>query len=218
MAVSSDVFWELQQVSQMGDGAAAFKAQVLALDLGPWELSIFKAIWYDYGQVRNIEMLERNAYGFYREIAPDEARWHTERCFEQGWIQRLDEGFVQTRHAELETGGYLMVRGLIGDHERRNEDLSGLISFTVAGAELYLRFLEQTPDSDHWAITYCSDDETATDVYGTSIAQCEWAIWSEPEPIRRDPPVPIGRWCDRWWQRFESGFRMRCWFADHANP
>jgi len=218
LAANSDDLWEMQQLSHRGvEGAADFKARALAFGLGPWELSIFEAIRYDYGQVRQIDEPERCAYGFYQKLLPDEARRHTKRCFEEGWIQRLDQEFLDARRAELEAGGYLMARGLIGsDDEARDDGIVGLLSFTIPGAHLYLRFCNRTADSEHWAMASCEDDATATDVYGTSIEQCREAASFESTPVRHEEPLPVGRWCDRWWLKFESGFRMRCWLPDHT--
>lgn len=220
MAADSDDVWEMQQMShRAAEDAADFKARARAFGLGPWELSIFEAIRYDYGQVRDVEQLERYAYGSYQKLDPEEAKRRTERCFQEDWIQRLDRAFLDARRAELESGGYLMLRGLIGsDSEERGEDLVGLISFTVPGAELYLSFCGETADSDHWAMGSCADDATATDVYGTSIEQCFETISFESTPVLHGEPIPVGRWCDRWWRTFERGFRMRCWLPDHADP
>ena len=59
MAADSDDVWEMQQMShRVAEDAADFKARARAFGLGPWELSIFEAIRYDYGQVRDVEQLD----------------------------------------------------------------------------------------------------------------------------------------------------------------
>lgn len=220
MDSNSDAFWELQSVGMMTpEHRNRFKSRASAFGLGPWELSILQAIWYGSGQVKDLDVLEWNAFGWYRDEWPDLARRYTMRCFEQGWILALTDQFLLARLSELKADGYLLARGLIGDHEYLNEETRGLISFSVAGAELYLRFLEITSDSDHWATTFRPDDPTATDVYGTSVEECESAAvsLSGDPPLRRSEIVPIGRWCDCWWRKFESGFYLRCWFAEHQS-
>lgn len=185
--------------------------------LGPWELSIFEAIRYDSGNIRTLRNLEHTAFGRYLDSWPAEIRRHSSRCFGEGWIEHVDMPFLRARRHELD--GVLMPRGLLGCEHSSDEELCGVISFTKAGAEFYLRFWQGSSRLEHWAAGACRDDPKATEVFGTSLAECENAISLIDDLIHHDSPVQIGRWCDRWWRQFETGIRVRCWFAhDETSP
>lgn len=188
-----------------------FKAalqRVSYMDVGPWELSILEAIWFDYGQVRDKRTLASISLGRYFDQYPDKSQIAVEKCFANGWIQSLTAEFVDRKQQELIDGGYLMPNGLIG-HYRNDESLVGLISFTEPGAALYQNWLEFDPIREwHWCIG--DDAEGFCVSYGTTLDACEYPINESVEQvIHRESAIEIGRWCDRWWNRFEKGFRIR---------
>lgn len=172
------------------------------LGVNAWELSILEAIWYRYGQVESKELLADRAFGRSAARDPKSANAAIERCFEKSLIHFLTAEFLQGMRDELRLGGYLMPLGLIGSgSEFYGFSDEGTISFTRSGASLFQTWIGFDTKIDHWADGFHSDGTRA--IYGTSIYACKMTSgWEEPA-------IAVGPWCDRWWNRFESGFRMR---------
>ena len=180
-------------------------ARVSDTGLGPWEISIFDAIWFDYGQLRTKEELARRAFPIHLDKHPTKAFAAIEKCFSAEWIQFLTVDFLDRMQRELADSGYLIPKGLVG-----HESPIGLISFTHSGASLYQRWIEfdpAAPDAEHWCVA--DDTNGFYAAYGTTVDQCEFPINESESVVEREPAVQIGRWCDRWWNRFERGFRIR---------
>lgn len=171
------------------------------LGLSARELAIFQAIWYDYGQVPSKEILAHNAFGSLEQSKVTRA---IERCFDDGFIQFVTADFLLEMKAELDAGGYLVTNSLIGSFEEN----VGLISFTRAGVDLYQKWIEFVPaQAEYWACGL--QISSPFEIYGTSEELCISALPSDPvEFILEAPAGPIGRWCDRWWNRFERGYRL----------
>lgn len=182
--------------------------RVADIGLGPWEISILDAIWFDYGQVRDKQVLASTSFGRYFNQNSGKAYEAIEKCFANRWIQFLTKEFVDRMLHELTDGGYLMPRGLIG-HHRQCESSVGLISFTEEGAAVYHRWLDFDPATEgHWCIG--DESEGFCAAYGTTLEACEFPVNESVEQvIEREPAMEIGRWCDRWWNRFQQGFRIR---------
>jgi hypothetical protein len=192
------------------DEVAEFERRRAELDIGPWELTIMESIWYDYGQVASREEFIKLSLGTYLNDNPKVAMAALERCFAEGWIEFLTAEFVAEMAQELNRGGYLTPRGLIG-LESSDADCIGRVSFTRAGAKLFMQFWRIDPESEdpnHWCIADWRRSDGWRWVYGTSLDAIEMAL-SCSTVLVRHPPEPVGRWCDRWWQRFECGLRMR---------
>ena len=189
------------------------------LGLTPWELSIFTAIHYGYGQVESKEKLADRSHGTHRNNAKSGTA--IERCFREGWIQFVTAEFEQELRQELHDGGYALVNGLFGHdalREIQGGSVAGIISFGRRGAAIWKEWgntgsNEEEPWPWHWASGF--DPDGSSVVYGITIEACKipleniWNDSSFEHPFTREPVVPTGRWCDRWWQRFESGFRVR---------
>lgn len=194
------------------EGLARLKSHSAKLNLTPWELAIFDAIWYGHGQVIFRELLDSRAFGTASERFPEKAKAAIERCFDENWIQFLTRDFLQNMQDELETAGYLVLSGIVGSgFENEVETAVGLISYTRRGASLSMEWLNDPPQPrEHWTF---GEDANGEFVCGTSIEHCRWALWTGPaspeDLIANEPPVKIGRWCDRWWDRFESGYKLR---------
>jgi hypothetical protein len=188
------------------DVAANYESRANVLGINAWECAILQSIWYDYGQVRSKDLLADRAFGVSGTKYPSKATAAIERCFSDGFIQFLTADFLSELKTELDAGGYLQPGGLIGTFF---QDEVGLISFTRQGAGLYQKWIEFDPDtSEHFTIgpevgSWC-------EVYGTSEEWCRHAPPSDrDEYVLEGPTVEIGRWCDCWWNRFESGVLLR---------
>lgn len=188
---------------------ADFERRATALGINAWEAAIFESIWYGHGQVPSKDLLADRAFGVFKDKTPSKAADAIERCFSEGLIHFLTAEFLLEMQAELDLGGYLQPRGLIGE----DEDEVGLISFTRRGADLYQKWIEFDPaTSEHWALG------PQCEIYGTSEEWCNYALPTHPtEYVIDGPAVPIGRWSDRWWNRFESGYLLRYAIANEAD-
>jgi len=178
--------------------------------LGPWEISIMEAIWYDYGQVDNKQLLASNAFGVYLDKNTARAFAAIEKCFAEGWIHFLTTEFLEQIHQELVDGGYLIPNGLIGQGPSIDPHGQGLISYTKRGADLYHRWLNFDPADSvgHWCVVRGTDGFDIA--YGTTLEESQCPIELDMERvIDMEPPIQIGRWCDRWWNRFERGYHIR---------
>ncbi len=196
------------------DVLAAEAARASKLGIGPWELHVFESIWYGHGQVLSKELLADRAFGIYASEYPMQTAAAIRRCFAEDWVQFLTRDFLDAMAKELVEEGYLTPSCLIGFYDTQSfgdtTNPVGVISFTRRGASLYLKWLGLGPDSlnsDHLALAD-NDDGTMT-AYGTSVAACESAFDADADRIvEQSDPEAIGRWCDRWWLRFESGYRI----------
>jgi hypothetical protein len=172
-----------------------------------WDDAIFEAIWYDSGYIRDEESLAQVAFGFHRHDLPEVSEAAIQRCFDLGWIQVLDACFIRRMSTELATLGYLMPNGLFGlVGDEVDEQCLGLISFTESGVEFLKRWIAYDTDC-HWALTQ-NRDAGVWMAYGVTLEACEDAMWdhlNQGEVIRHSTDR-IGRWSDRWWNRFESGY------------
>lgn len=187
----------------------------LSLDVSAWDAAIFEAIGYDSGYFTSDARLFEVAFGLYAVEAPETARASLQRCLEKGWIHYLTADFIRRKARELAEGGYELAHGLFGWCGDDIDDVSvGLLSFTEAGAELAKRLWAPYPPWEwdvrpHWAIGY-SQHFRQDVAYGETREACEEACLGSgisPEVLARKMQ-PIGRWCDRWWNRFESGYRV----------
>ena len=194
---------------------AEITARATELGVGPWELAILESIQYDFGQVPSKEMLANRAFGCFEEKNPFRAKEAIERCFDEGLVQFLTRDFLDAMAKELVEEGYLTPNGLIGSYyDESGDDTTnpvGLISFNRCGASLYLQWLgigPDAPDIDHWA--WGENEDGWSTAYGTSIASLEVPLDGVADRIvDREAPAIIGRWCDRWWRRFENGYQVR---------
>lgn len=177
--------------------------------IGPWEISILEAIWYDYGQVESEQQLTQRAFPSHSKKYPDKAAAAIKKCFAEDWIQILTVNFLDHMHQELVDEGYLMPNGLIGQEYLTEISPVGLISFTKSGASLYRRWVEFDPVGE-WHFCVVGDTNGFGASYGTTLDACEYSIEDDHlKIIEREPPIRIGKWCNRWWNRFESGFKIR---------
>jgi hypothetical protein len=181
------------------------------LGLHPYDVSMFQAIHYDYGQVTTREELACVSF-----IAPSSSIAETavERCFRQGWIHVVTPEFEQELRDELRTGGYVLVAGLF-DREKlreiRGESVAGIISFTRQGAEIWKQWMGYNGGGE-WVVGY--DEEQAPAAYGINVSEVKdgfeqvWEHASFNHPFTRSGLTAVGRWCNRWWRRFETGFKI----------
>jgi hypothetical protein len=193
----------LEGISSVTDEQADnLHREAAQLGVNAWELSILEAIWYSFGQVKSKELLADRAFGTFAARDPKKANAAIESCFGKSLIHFLTADFLQGMKDELRSGRYLMPRGLIGSgSEIHGFSDEGRISFTRTGASLFQEWIGFDPKHEHWAIGVDCDGAPA--IYGTSIYACQMpGCW----PF--EPAVAVGPWCDRWWTRFESGFRM----------
>jgi hypothetical protein len=190
--------------------------RAIAQDLSPYDLALFRSIWYDYGHVSDVDVLMDNAYGWYRKTFAENAEYFTKRCIERGWIAKLTSDFLREQSEELEQKGYLIVNGLLGACGFPEDALPGIFSFTVLGAAAFHQW-ECTENASCWKSqsTGVDVDEMTIDFFGTTPELCR--SWYSTGEMEYDEPTAIGRWCDRWWQRFESGFRVRGRFRSLEN-
>lgn len=193
---------------------ASFESRAAEFRVTPWELTIFDAIWYDFGQVNSKEMLADRCFGVSKTEYPSKVKVAIERCFDEGWIQFVTAEFLNEMKAELQSGGYFISRGLIGEfYEDHGKSIEGLISFTRRGASIFqqwIGFYPQLPDLFHW--THGLDCDGRPAIFGTTALACISAVphgAAEENQVPDHEPVPIGRWCDRWWNRFEHGYKLR---------
>lgn len=186
---------------------AALERRGTMLGLNAWEALILESIACGFGQVPSMELLTDRAFGTSQEKNSSKATQAIERCFGDGFIQFLTADFLLEMKAELDAGGYLQPSGLVGSFEN-DIDSVGLISFTHQGVDLYHKWVEFDPaTSEHWTLgpQICSPYE----ILATSEEWCMSALPSHPfEYVLEGPAVPIGRWSDRWWNRFERGWRL----------
>jgi hypothetical protein len=187
--------------------------------LTAWELSIFQAIHYGYGQVEQTEVLARYSHGGH-ETDPKSAA-AIQRCFDEEWVQIVTTEFETEMRRELGDGEYFIPNGLFGHsilHEIQGRSVAGIISFGRRGAALWNAWgkqeeTENDPWGGHWACGY--DPDGGSVLYGQTVELCKnmlseiFAESSFKHPFTREPIVPVGCWCDRWWQRFERGYRVR---------
>lgn len=184
-----------------------FERCATALGINAWEAAIFESIWYGHGQVSSKDLLADRAFGIYQAKNPSKATQAIDRCFADGLIQFLTADFLLAMKTELDAGGYLQPGGLVGAAEN-DMDAVGLISFTRRGVDLYQKWIEFDPaTSEHWAIG--PQIHSPFEIYGTSEEWCAHALPAYPiDYVLNGPAVQIGRWSDRWWNRFESGYRL----------
>ena len=176
--------------------------------LGPGEVSILEAIWHEYGQVESEQLLARYSFGIYLESNRDRAFAAIDKCFTQGWIQFITNHFCDQMRCELIDGGYLILTGLFGPNYL--VDPLGLISFTKRGAALYQRWIDYYSPIDEVHCSLIVNSNGFHTIYGTTVQACRNVISGEFEYlIEEESPIRIGRWCDRWWNRFEQGFQIR---------
>jgi hypothetical protein len=194
---------------------AEFERTAAALGVNAWECALLESIWYDYGQVPSKTLLADRAFGIFQAKDPSKAIQAIERCFADGLIQFLTADFLLEMKAELDAGGYLQPVGLVGS-ATSDMDAVGLISFTRRGVELHQKWIGFDPaTSEHW--THGPQIHSPFEIYGTSEEWCGYALPSYPIDYALDgPAVPIGRWSDRWWNRFESGYRLTYTITNEA--
>lgn len=170
-----------------------------------WELTDFDAIWYGQGQGKDRDFLARNAFGLFVRRNPQAIESTIDRCFREGWIQYLTSGFILEMQQEIQHGGYLTPNGLFGEKLMNELKMVDHISFTRMGVSMYMDFfdsLRPMPRSSHTVMRVVGDTSYT---YTTSLKECVHS-----KEIPPDCEVEsIGRWCDRWWQRFESGYCIR---------
>lgn len=192
------------------DEARDFRESILASGLSPWLIQIHVSLLYGYGQVREEDDFPWNAFGTFLEKFPEAAAAAVEQCWNQRWIQYLSREFLVAQQRELEAGGYEMVNGLVGNEYASLEEMEGRISFTPEGIEFFRGRNSGNPD--HWAIRVI--DRQTGEVFGTSEESCRERLelsqrYEGDDSVQIELSEPIGRWCDRWWNRFESGHRVR---------
>ena len=208
-----DCHWEQLEAWYFWNDADRARIVELSKSIGldPWTLSILDSMWYGHGSAHSTVILGRNAFGRYASNFPDLAHRAISRSFREGLVHFLLPPFIREIRSELESANYLMPQGLIGERDARDEDLVGSISFTRIGATQYMEWLSlcfPRASNDHW----CCDGEFGESgfVYATTAEACHEGV-SGSDDLRTGQPVPVGRWCDRWWNRFETGYRMRYW-------
>ena len=187
------------------------------LGLTAWDNAIFRVLWYEGDCSSSEENLARRAFGDYGKNWPEKARAAIHNSFESGFIHRIDSEFIASMSAELTTQGYLMPNGLLGT--RNPEEFVadvGLISFTKAGAAICLQTWRTDSNRD-FAFEGIAGTRDCF-AYGVTLEDCDAAIvpLGEGTELHRYSTESIGRWCNRWWVRHESGYRVR--FALPADP
>ncbi|MDB5343394.1 MAG: hypothetical protein JWP89_1771 [Schlesneria sp.] len=194
------------------------------LGLHPYDVAIFEAIHHDYGQVEERSSLAERALGPDKRTVAEGA---VDRCFKLGWIQVITTDFENEMRDELRQGGYVLVTGLIGTELFREvigKSVAGIISFTRIGADLWNRWCGESTYG-HYAIGYDEDQSRA--VFGESsdvakdAALVIWQNSSWSHPLTREAITTSGPWCDRWWKRYQAGFKIRyscvmCYEEDYA--
>lgn len=185
-----------------------------------WDSAIFHALWYLGAFCRSEESLVHMAFDTHGRKWPEKATAAVRRSFDRGWIQTIDSEFNTRMTLELTTQGYLMPNGLLGLRKPMNLGTGvGLISFTTSGAELCQRAWEVDTNRD-WTV----DGIVGTNdcfAYGVTLEDCDDAILASNDrcmemDLHRYSTEKIGRWCNRWWMRYESGYRVR--FALPPDP
>ncbi|HCS55586.1 hypothetical protein [Rubinisphaera sp.] len=208
-----EILWTYEW--QEDDVKRHWKSSAEKLGLNPWDLTIFDSIWYSHGQGTSLEFLSERSFGNSQHQYPDQVKRSIERVFTKGWLQFLDVAFVDRMTQHLNREGYEIVDGLIGTYERDDDSkgLEGVISFTEDGAAIYkCWFSDLWPDKqfvkerdEHWAIAELTDDQYV--VYGETLEACQRAL--QHRAVKKaSSPETVGRWCDRWWNKFESGVRI----------
>lgn len=178
--------------------------------LTAWDVAIFESIWYGHGYTFDLEWLGKLSFGNYGDENPQVAAAAIQRCFDRRWIQVLDVPFITQKAAELSALGTLLPKGLFGfPNDSDPEHSCGLISFTPAGVDLYKSLWLIKSDIGHWAIELTEGDLYR--IYGTTLDECEVAISGgsfRDRGVARHATETIGPWCDRWWNLFDSGYRV----------
>ncbi len=190
------------------------------LGVTAWDNSIFYALWHLSEWCRSEESLIYMAFDTHGKKWPQKATAAVRRAFDRGWIQTIDAEFITRMTLELTTLGYLMPSGILG--LRKPEDFAtdiGLISFTRAGAELCKQSWEGDSDRD-WTLDGIVGTRDCY-AYGVTLEDCDDAIFAVNDrhlemDLHRYSTERIGRWCNRWWKRHESGYRVR--FALPPDP
>ncbi|WP_339747066.1 hypothetical protein [uncultured Rubinisphaera sp.] len=206
--------WELLEgyEFQSEQSLERWKTAANKLGLTAWDLAVFESIWYEYAQVQSLARFKRYCFGGYEKKYPEQANMTVERIFANGWVQYLDADFVSSKSQELRREGYELVNGLIGRHERdrwNRDQIWGLISYTEKGINLYRQWepfdASSHEDPGHYAFAIMKTGQFV--VYGTTLEACLRAL--NHKTVRKSSsPETIGRWCDRWWNKFESGVRI----------
>lgn len=178
--------------------------------LTAWDIAIFESIWYGYGSTSDQKSLGELAFGCYGDENPQAAAVAIQRSFDRRWIQVLDTPFITQKAAELSSRGTLLPNGLFGvANDSDPEHSCGLISFTPAGVDLYKSLLPHNSDIGHRAIELTEGGLYRA--YGTTLDECEVPIsddYFRGRVVARRATETIGPWCDRWWNLFDSGYRV----------
>lgn len=174
----------------------------------PWELSILEAIWFGFGMVPRCELGER-CHGIYQSQFPRESQRGVDRCFENEWVQVIAPEFIQQMKSELEAGGYLITGGLF-DSSTCDEQCIGLAHFTRKGLGLYREWSGPSHSNVDEFWTSVREPGSVWAIYANSLEAFQKSLEEYTQPFELiEAPRSIGRWCSRWWNRFERGVVAR---------
>ncbi len=190
--------------------------------ISEWQLHVFEALSYGYGNVAR-DAFGRRCFGIYFTQYQPQCDAAIDECFANGWIQVLTEQAIQGIVHALKSNGTVPGNPL---HTYSSlfqfpdcADGIGCVDFTRNGAQVYLDLLAQRTrcwdPHDAWGAWDVLDsrDPVLLVAYGESEAaidrltesllreDCEWI-----QP--RAQPEPMGRWCAQWWRCFETGVRV----------
>lgn len=204
-----DPFAEFEKLDAQQRADRLERLYSIAQGFGPWEYAVFHSIEFDYGQVKTVDELIQRAFGRWFERNPTRAMQAIDRCFDSGWIQFLTAEFLERKQRELDEAGYLITSsGFIGFHYKDTLPI-GYVSFGEAGAKVWRRWHDSIsqdgPSLDH---AFRVEDGVEF-VYGATSEACHWILDEWPTPVlHRGEPIEVGRWCERWWNLYERGYKV----------
>lgn len=206
------------------------------LGISAWDYQVLDSFACPCGSQFDEKYLTSHSFGHHGEEQPELAAKSIRRCLEMGWIQRMNQEQIRQLHQELVESGYAMPKGLFGNEGDAEYDWTrGQMTFTPLGwktiEEFWSSSSEATKGSDKKWLSCGRGHEDEFIVYGASMDAIALAteFYEEdaellatylaeqgiPWPDDSGPKLlelkPSGRWCDRWYQRFESGYRARFW-------
>lgn len=206
------------------------------LGISAWDYQVLGSFDCPCGSQFDEKYLTGHSFGSHGEEHTELAARSIQRCLEMGWIQWMNQEQIRQLHRELVESGYAMPKGLFGTEGDEGRDWArGQMTYTALGLKITEEFWagssEATNGSDKKWISCGWADEDEFIVYGASMDAITVAteFYEEeaeslatylaeqgiPWPDDSGPKLlelkPSGRWCDRWYERFESGYRARFW-------
>lgn len=181
-------------------------------EIDAWMMAIFDSLLCPCGEIWDEAKLSQHSFGDHAAEQPELATQAIQRCFDAGWIRCLNEQQILELYESLQSQSFAMPCGLFGfAGDWQSERITSQMTFTEAGAKLANR-IKAIDYSQHWC-SMPGETKEETLIYANSIEAIDDAIQGCSygcDVISVTDPVPSVRWCDRWWNRFESGFMVRC--------